>query len=183
MGEINWKKHAVTFLVIFLVGGLLFTQARGCQTRRQPPGAAVRPADARLVELKIARWYIQAEVADTEQKRAKGLQGRKMLEPGYGMLFVLPELTRPSFWMKETKIPLSIAFLDSEGTIVQIEKGIPEDVTRMTPDAPCKYVLEVRRGWFEDRGLGPGTKVELPAELLEESAPPPPAGGPDHGSP
>jgi len=161
MAETNWKKHIVTFLVIFLVGGLLVMQSKGCPAGKQPAGA-VRPPDARLVELQIDRWLVRAEVADTAEKRQRGLQGREALEPGYGMLFVLPEEGRPSFWMKDTRIALSIAFIDSEGKIVQIEKGRPGDATRITPQVPCRYVLEVRQGWFEDRGLGPGTVVELP---------------------
>ena len=164
MAEINWKKHIVTFLVIFLVGGLLVMQSKGCPSGQGLAGAA-RPPDARVVEIRVDRWLIKAEVADTAQKREKGLQGREALEPGYGMLFVFPQEGRPSFWMKDTTIPLSLAFIDTEGKIVQIERGQPRDATLIAPEAPCKYVLEVRQGWFEDRGLGPGTVVQLPPEF------------------
>ena len=160
-------RHLVTFLIIFAFAGLIMSRARGC---RPPAQQGVRPQDTRVVEVKIQRWYIEAEVADTPELRGKGLASRSGLEPGHGMLFVYPEACQPDFWMKDTTIPLSIAFIREDGTIVQIEKMQPADIRLVSPSEPIKYALEVRQGWFEDRGLKPGVRAELPAEIPHQPA-------------
>ena len=162
----TWTRSLVMFLIIFALAGFLIFQSRGC---RQPAQAG-RPADARVVHLKIGRWLVKAEVADTPELRQKGLQGCADLEPGHGMLFVFPEPCEPSFWMKDTTIPLSIAFMKDDGTIVGIARMEPNDLQLITPGQPVRYALEVRQGWFEDHRVEPGVKAELPGEI-----PPPPA--------
>ena len=158
----GWRRHILTFLMILAVGGLLVVQARSC---RPPAAQNLRPKDARLVEVKISRWRVQAEVADTEELRRKGLSGRSALEQGGGMLFVFEQPQVVNFWMKDTSIPLSIAFIKEDGTIVQMEDMQPNDLTVLSSVEPVKYALEVRQGWFQDRRLTAGTKAELPAEI------------------
>jgi hypothetical protein len=86
---------------------------------------------------------------------------RLHLPPDAGMLFVLPADEPPAFWMRDTFIPLSLAFLDAEGTILSIVDLMPLDETmRVGPEA-ARYALEVNRGWFAERGIVPGARVEL----------------------
>ena len=162
----SWTRQLLTFLIIFLLAGYLMYRNPAC---RGPSARSVRPRDARIVDVKIADQVIHAEVADTPELRLKGLQGRTELQPGYGMLFVFEELSRASFRMKETTIPLSLAFIKADGTIVQIEKMQPGDLRQVTSLEPVKYALEVRQGYFEDHGFQPGIKADLPSEI------PPPA--------
>ncbi len=171
------SRHLVTILMVFAVVGMLLYRPSGC-ARRDTGG--MPPSDARIVELKVGPvgeagpWYIMAEVADTPELRTKGLSGRPVLGRGCGMLFVFDELQQVEFWMKDTTIELSIAFLSEDGTITQIEDMQPNDIRLVISRDQVKYALEVRQGWFADRGLEPGVKVELPDEI-----PPPPAPEPE----
>ena len=159
-------RQLLGFLLIFFgLGAVLMFGGRGC-ARQQP---LLRPTDARIVHVKIDRWTIKAEVADSPESRRKGLSARPQLEPGYGMLFVFPEPIRVSFWMKDTLVPLSIAYLDSDGTILEIHQMAPNDLRQVYSSGPVRYALEVRQGWFAERGIQPGVKAQLP-----ESIPPPP---------
>jgi len=165
----------VTFLLIFALGGYLMFRGRGCG----PPKAGIRPIEARIVTVGIGKWQVKAEVADTPELRQKGLSGRTDLEPGYGMLFVYEEPATRHFWMKDTVLPLSIAFIKEDGTIVQIEKMQPQDLTQVSSEEPVNYALEVRQGWFEERRLGPGIKAQLPEEIPPLPPPPPAPGEPE----
>jgi len=161
-----WTRSLITFLIVFALAGFLVLQSRGC---RQPVTSG-RPSEARVVPVRIGRWLVKAEVADTPELRQRGLQARADLEPGYGMLFVFPEPCEPSFWMKDTAVPLSIAFMRDDGTIVRIARMEPNDLQLISPGEPVRYALEVRQGWFEDRRIVPGIRAELPREI-----PPPPS--------
>ena len=158
----TWTRQLVTFLIIFLLAGYLMYRNPRCGAA---PGQGVRPAQARIVEVGIGDQSIQAEVADTAGLRRKGLQGRTALEPGCGMLFVFDEPDTVRFWMANTTIPLSIAFIKADGTIVQIEKMQPQDLRHVTSNEPVKYALEVRQDYFEDHGFEPGIKARIPAEM------------------
>ena len=99
------------------------------------------------------------EVADNSITRSYGLMDRKSLAKNQGMIFPFPYIHRLSFWMKNTYIPLDIAFLDESGKITQIESMMPLS-TRMTQSIiPCKYALEVNQGWFKQNGLKVGSYV------------------------
>jgi len=166
----------VTFLIIFALGGYLMYRGRGCS----PPQRVGRAPDARVVEVKIGAGLVKAEVADTPELRSKGLSGRTELEKGYGMLFVFDEPREPEFWMRGTTVPLSIAFMKEDGTIVRIAQMEPNSLERVGPGQPVKYALEVRQGWFEDYGIEPGARAELPEEI---PAPPEPQPAPDEAAP
>jgi len=161
------SRHLITFLI---VAGLLvlFLYRGGCGQGEQTG----IPEDARIVEGKVGRHVVRAEVADTRALRLKGLSGRRQLAPGYGMLFIFEEPDRYDFWMKDTTVPLSIAFVRGDGTIVAIRQMEPESLRRVSPPEPVKYALEVRRGWFRERGIEEGMVLELPDRI-----PPPPAQG------
>lgn len=104
---------------------------------------------------------LHIEVADSPTKRSYGLMDRKSLANNSGMLFKFPNDNYRSFWMQNTYIPLDIAFIDDHGKIFQIEKMVPMSTKPVTSSAPCKYVLEVNRGWFGENDLRVGSKVGL----------------------
>lgn len=104
---------------------------------------------------------IWVEVARTPEARAKGLMGRKHLGKDEGMLFVFEEEGYHSFWMKNTLIPLSIAFIDREGRIVKIVDMEPLSLTSHTPSQPILYALEMNRGWFSRNGVRVGDVVRF----------------------
>ena len=119
-------------------------------------------ADQALPELvlEIKGHKLTAEVAATEPQRATGLMHRRMLPEHRGMLFVFPYAAPQSFWMMNTYVPLSIAFLDANGTIVNITDMKPLTTNSHSSTKPAKYALEMNQGWFAKRGIKPGARVE-----------------------
>jgi uncharacterized membrane protein (UPF0127 family) len=107
---------------------------------------------------------VRVEVADDPAERAKGLMYRKALGENRGMLFVYPEEQELSFWMKNTLIPLSIAFIDSQRRIIDIQdmKPLDDEPPHYVSAEPAQYALEVNQGFFEKRGVKVGDRVELP---------------------
>lgn len=103
---------------------------------------------------------ITAEVADETHERAAGLMFREKLSPDSGMLFVMPRPDRAAFWMKNTVIPLSIAYIDQTGTILEIHELKPHDETTVRSVFPTvAYALEMEQGWFAKAGVNPGEKL------------------------
>ncbi len=105
---------------------------------------------------------VRVEIADTNTEQQRGLMERTELAENAGMLFVFDQEQRLSFFMKDTLIPLSVAFIDTEGYIVDIQDMQPLDLTQHRPPRPAKYALEVNQGFFEERDIQVGNKVELP---------------------
>ena len=112
-----------------------------------------------LVELTAGMHLIKAEFADTFQARAQGLMHREKLAQNTGMLFRFDEAATQCMWMKNTLIPLSVAFLDEAGTIVTILEMQPHDETSRCSSGPARYALEMNRAWFAERGIKPGMKL------------------------
>jgi uncharacterized membrane protein (UPF0127 family) len=114
---------------------------------------------------------IAVEIADTSEERARGLMGRKSLPENSGMIFVYPEATEGAFWMKNTLIPLSIAFYGSDGTILRILDMEPcrrDPCPLYDPGVAFNGALEVNRGAFERLGVREGDRLEL--QGIAESA-------------
>jgi uncharacterized protein len=111
------------------------------------------------MELNAGIHLIRAEVANTFESRAQGLMFRKYLGPNEGMLFVFPQAEAHCMWMKNTLIPLSVAFLDARGRIVSISEMQPQTETSHCATAPAKYALEMSGGWFAGKGLRPGATL------------------------
>ncbi len=111
------------------------------------------------IELAAGMHRIEAEVANTPGDRATGLMNRAALPPQRGMLFVFPEAGLQCFWMKNTLIPLSIAFLDDEGRIVHIADMQPQTLENHCSPKPVRFALEMNAGWFSRRGLAAGTRI------------------------
>jgi len=116
---------------------------------------------ARQTRIRVAGREVTVEVADTPDARSQGLMHRDSLPEDYGMLFVYPEEQILSFWMRNTRIPLDIAFIDRSGFILEIQHMEPHDDTSHASRQPAMYALELRSGWFEDHGVEPGDRVEF----------------------
>lgn len=117
-------------------------------------------AELPTVELKIKGHNVRAEVAATESTRTTGLMNRFSLKPDSGMLFVFDNPQPLAFWMKNTYVPLSIAFIDAEGRIVNIEEMAPQTESSHLSRGLAQYALEMKKGWFAGYGIGPGDRVE-----------------------
>jgi len=116
-------------------------------------------------EIIINDTISHAEVAFTQKDRTIGLMFRDRLDNDHGMLFIYPQEQNLSFWMKNTKIPLSIAFINSNGTITQIEPMAPYSLTSHTSKVKVKFALEMEEDWFRKNGITVGSKVDFPPEI------------------
>jgi uncharacterized membrane protein (UPF0127 family) len=111
------------------------------------------------LDLVVDGTPILVEVADEPPERSLGLMYRDTMGADHGMLFVYPDAEVRSFWMKNTRLPLSIAYLDAAGTIVHIADMRPLDTTAVPSVRPAMYALEVHQGWFAAHGVEVGDKV------------------------
>jgi hypothetical protein len=112
------------------------------------------------MELRAGMHVIQAELASTAASRQLGLMWRQVMGPNEGMLFVFEAPGPQCFWMKNTLLPLSIAFLADDGTIVNIADMKPLDETSHCSARPVRFALEMHQGWFAKRGFKAGSKIE-----------------------
>lgn len=108
---------------------------------------------------------VTVEIARTEKQREQGLMLRQTMDEDAGMLFLFAADTTVGFWMRNTYLPLDIAYIDASGKVLEVRKGQPLEETGLTPKTPYRYTLEVNQGWFERRGFGPGSTVTLPMDL------------------
>ena len=102
---------------------------------------------------------IQAEVANTDASRAQGLMFRKSLGANHGMLFVFPEAGPQCMWMRNTYVPLSVAFIDEAGVILNIADMKPQTEDSHCAVRPARYALEMSQGWFAAKGIKPGARL------------------------
>jgi len=145
------KPKKVSIRVLLIAGSLLLFAVAGHHML----------TSHQTVDIWIGECRIKAEIADTAESHAKGLSGRKHLKADHGMLFVFEYLRRQSFWMKDTSLPLSIAFISPDGTIRQIEQMTPFDLSMVTSHSPAQYALEVNQGFFQENGVTVGMHVDL----------------------
>jgi len=122
--------------------------------------ASVAFAELPVLELSAGIHLIRAEVAYTFETRAQGLMFRKHLGPNEGMFFVFPQPELHCMWMKNTLIPLSVAFVDEKGKIVSISDMRPQSETSHCAAAPAKFALEMPAGWFATKGIKSGTTIQ-----------------------
>jgi uncharacterized membrane protein (UPF0127 family) len=112
--------------------------------------------------ISIKGHTLTAEIAVTASARQCGLSHRDDLPENHGMLFIFPVLRHREFWMKDTRIPLSLAFLDKSGQILNIQKMTPMQIHEQYPSLhPVRYALEVNQGWFKKHGIEVGDIVEM----------------------
>ncbi len=116
-------------------------------------------------ELNINGKTARAEVAFTQKDRTMGLMFRDKLDKDHGMLFIFPRERNLSFWMKNTKIPLSIAFINSSEVITQIESMSPYSLLNHASKDKVRFALEMEDGWFMKNGIKAGNKVGFSPEI------------------
>ena len=124
-----------------------------------------------VITLEVDGHSVRTEVAGTAATRARGLMYRKKMRKNSGMLFVYDKPEPLSFWMKNTYLPLTIAFIDTQGVIVHLEDMQPLTTTAHRAPKAVPYALEMNLGWFAANGVEVGAKVdfELPPELEPEA--------------
>lgn len=115
--------------------------------------------DLPVVELTIRNAKLKAEIAADANSRTVGLMNRFSLAPDHGMLFVFAQSEPLGFWMKNTFVPLSIAYIDNKGVIVNIMDMKPQDESTHPSAGPAMFALEMKQGWFKERGIVAGDKV------------------------
>jgi hypothetical protein len=128
--------------LILLAGCALAQQARFDSTR-----------------LSAGMHQIQADVAANDAQRQQGLMHRTQMASNEGMVFVWDQANAQCMWMKNTPLPLSVAFIDGEGKIVNIEDMQPHTLESHCSKAPVKYALEMNLGWFKQKNIKPGMTI------------------------
>jgi uncharacterized membrane protein (UPF0127 family) len=118
-----------------------------------------KPQQLPTTTLGISFYNIKTEVAQTERQREIGLMHRTSMGANDGMIFVFERAGTQCFWMKNTLIPLSVAFLDDDGTVVNTDEMSPQTEDTHCSAKPVRFVLEMNKGWFNKRGIKAGTKV------------------------
>lgn len=112
-----------------------------------------------MVELFAGMHRIEAEVAASPESRAIGLMQRGFLAPQRGMLFVFPEITKHCMWMRNTLLPLSVAFLDEKGVVINVEDMQPKSDDNHCASRPARYALEMNLGSFPQPGFSGGLAI------------------------
>ena len=112
-----------------------------------------------VTELTAGFHRIEAEVAVDQASQAKGLMHRRSMPANHGMLFVFPRTNHHCMWMRNTLLPLSVAFLDAQGKIINIEDMQPETEDNHCAASPARYALEMNIGWFTAKGIKPGFQI------------------------
>lgn len=142
------KALSLIFFVTLFSSAVSYPQNRKC-------GISVINRDGKRVA-------VEAEVADTPGKRNDGLMFRRILAENEGMLFIFDDNERRSFWMRNTYIPLSIAYISSRGVINEIYHMKPlDDSVIYSSKKPARYALEMKQGWFRRNNIATGCKIEL----------------------
>ena len=114
------------------------------------------------VKLSAGMHMIDAQVASAPDERATGLMHRKEMPQHEGMLFVFEQPSQQCFWMKNTLLPLAIAFVADDGRIVNVDEMAPQTLESHCSTEPVRYVLEMNTGWFARKGIKAGTKLQGP---------------------
>jgi len=147
---------ACLFALLFVLVFDFAVTTAGAQTTPQSLPSSPLPKR----QLNVGIHLINAEVAADDVTRTRGLMFRQQMGASDGMLFVFRNAHVQCFWMRNTFIALSVAFLDDKGAIVNIADMKPLDETSHCSAQPVRYVLEMNQGWFAQRGIGPQAVVE-----------------------
>ena len=135
-------------LIFSIISILLAFSASGTEQSRLP-----------VLTLNIGIHLIQAEAAIKDEERAQGLMFRKKMEQNEGMIFRFNRTDQVCMWMKNTLLPLSVAFIDENGNIINIEDMRPETLDAHCAKKPARYALEMNQGWFKSKNIKPGSAV------------------------
>lgn len=113
-----------------------------------------------VVALTAGIYVIKAEVAATDEERQRGLMLREKMGVNEGMVFVFEAPAGVCMWMKNTLLPLSVAFIDEGGKIINIEDMKPQTTESHCAKKLVRYALEMNQGWFKQKNIKPGTTIE-----------------------
>ncbi len=136
----------------------------GSSSTQEPTGQPLPAAGGqgvRTTPIRIGGVAVTAEIADNAELRGQGLMHRDSLPENHGMLFVYGTAEVRSFWMRNTRLPLDIAFIDANGVIINIEQMEPQSDQNYYSQGPMMYALEMDQGWFEANEVGPGDRLEF----------------------
>lgn len=127
------------------------------------------PKRNKILPINVAGIELEVELATTFEEQSLGLMYRDKLEENGGMLFVYPRENILSFWMKDTRIPLSIAFIKADGRIIQIESMKPYSLDTHVSKEKAKYALEMNEGWFRIHNVREGDTIKMPLAMYEKA--------------
>ncbi|HYD97670.1 MAG TPA: DUF192 domain-containing protein [Noviherbaspirillum sp.] len=125
-----------------------------------PSAFSQQSAKFPVISLTAGMHVIRAEVAANDGERQQGLMFRERMGPNEGMVFVFGAPATVCMWMKNTLIPLSVAFLDESGKIINIEDMKPQSTDSHCAKKPAHYALEMNQGWFKQKNIKPGSVIE-----------------------
>ncbi|WP_414691169.1 DUF192 domain-containing protein [Noviherbaspirillum sp.] len=125
-----------------------------------PVAMSQQPAKFPVISLNAGIHVIKAEVAARDAERQQGLMFREKLGPNEGMVFLFEAPAGVCMWMKNTVIPLSVAFIDESGKIVNIEDMQPQTTNPHCAKRPVRYALEMNQGWFKQKNIKPGSAID-----------------------
>ena len=149
----NFNFHVRKFLFLALI--ILNAGLAACMSHKLDTAVlTIARAGSTPVEITV-------EMARTDEEKAQGLMYRKKLPDGQGMIFIYDRDQQMSFWMKNTLIPLSIAFIAADGRIVEIRDMQPHDLSAVKSSRSVRYALETPQGWFDRAGVKPGDVINL----------------------
>lgn len=146
---VRWRAF-VTGLALLLIPAVTALRSEAADVQAPLPTLTVT----------VEGHAVKAEVAATFESRMKGLMHREKLGRNDGMLFVFDQVGYHAMWMKNTLIPLSVAFLDEDGKILNIAEMQPHSETQHMAAGPARYALEMNAGWFSERKIKPGARVK-----------------------
>lgn len=124
-----------------------------------------QPANGSNYYLTVKGKTIKVEIAADEESRDRGLMFRDSLPPDSGMLFIFPEEDIRDFWMKNTQLPLSIAYITANGLILNIKDMQPLSLDSVNSEAPAQYALEMNQGWFNKNNIKAGDTIIFSPEI------------------
>lgn len=140
------------------IASLLLLLLTGCEADAVKSGL-------QTVKMEIGNKTFTLEVADREETRAHGLMRRDSMPAGHGMIFVFKQEAPLGFWMKNTRIPLDILYLDAKGKVVSVKQMRPYDMNTTPSDGPAQYAIELNHGTAEKVGVTAGAVLKIPEGL------------------
>ncbi|MFP3871588.1 MAG: DUF192 domain-containing protein [Candidatus Aenigmatarchaeota archaeon] len=159
MGAKSKEKKIAGFLVILIISILVVWFLFG---NTSDEDVEFEEDEIILINSSDEEIEMTVMIAEDEEERKQGLMNQDSLCKYCGMLFVYEEDVRHGFWMKDTQIPLSIAFISEDGTIMEIQQMEPETTDIHRPEETYRYALEVNQGFFQENGIGVGEVVSIP---------------------
>ena len=155
VSQIYTEKKVKNLIINSVCLYVLFCSLSFCTTQKLPVSELTIERDGQIIST------VKAELARTDEERSQGLMFRKKLPDGEGMLFIYERDQIMSFWMKNTFIPLSIAFIASDGRIIDIKDMFPHDESSVLSSRSVRYALEVPQGWFSRAGVRTGDIIKI----------------------